>query len=40
VTVRGAVAAPISFIRDLFELAEPPGEFIVVLPDPTPGVTQ
>jgi hypothetical protein len=40
VTVGGAVGAPISFIRDLFELAEPPGEFIVVLPDPTPGVTQ
>jgi hypothetical protein len=39
-TVGGAVGAPISFVRDLFELAESPGEFIVVLPDPTPGVTQ
>ncbi len=39
-TVGGAVGAPISFIRDLFELAESPAEFIVVLPDPTPGVSQ
>jgi hypothetical protein len=39
-TVGGAVAAPISFIRDLFELAESPGEFIVLLPDPTSGISQ
>jgi hypothetical protein len=32
-TVGGAIGAPIAFVRDLFELTEPPGEFITVRPE-------
>lgn len=39
-TVGGAIGAPIGLIRDLVELTQPPSEFIVILPDPAPGVTQ
>jgi hypothetical protein len=38
-TAAGVVGLPVCVIWDLFALTEAPGEEIVLLPDPVPGVT-